>query len=76
MNTAKKPPSSSKRTVYLSDETWNKAVNTGRELNISTSKVLTFLVLEAAHLLSAPSIRGLNKNITTTNPDQSTNPIP
>jgi len=77
MNTEKKLPSSCKRTVYLSDEIWKKAVNAGKELNISTSKVLAYLVLEAAHLLTAPSIRGLNKTFTTTKPDQTNiSPIP
>ena len=42
-----------------SDKVWNMAVDAGKELNISTSKVLSFLVIEAAHRLTPPTIKGL-----------------
>jgi hypothetical protein len=59
MTKAITPSKSSKRTVYLSDKVWKIAVAAGKELNMSTSKVLAALVLEAAHLLTPPTIKGL-----------------
>lgn len=58
-------PSTKRRTIYISEQNWQRAVETARDLNLSTSQFISRLVVETSPLIRRDFLLGLNRLVST-----------
>ena len=60
-----KPAPSKRRTIYISEQNWQRAVRTAQDLRLSTSQFISRLVVETSPLIRHNSLLGLGRRVST-----------
>ena len=59
------PAPSKRRTIYISEQNWQRAVRTAQDLNLSTSQFISRLVVETSPLIRHNSLLDLRRPVST-----------